>query len=759
MKINRIIIITLFILLSCGDSPSRGNHLSALGFYSSPGKIISSLDRESDSYREQFMLGCAHSDLKNYKSAILHFANSAFKSCRSFDLKLYPQPVYKFLKGFHIRSEYYDDAVYEIARLFYLYREHLYVTRYTELISDNHRGLYRDALILKAKSLTAMKKYPHALEVLKNALDRYRDRGSRSLIYIRIASVYENMDNTGRAIDAYFSVLSEGTSGWQAAIACRRIMAIGKSGLEDLPDSMKITLAKGLFNAGDYPAAALIAGELKHTKHNTGPARILIRSLVRAGKQASADRILSANKGNPALYSELLKAEADELWSMGHSYRAVPIYRNIFTGPDGPHTGDSLRRIASWYEDRRLPGYDRYINEYISRYPEDRHTEEFLWLLARNRLREKRLPEAEKLMSTALDKFPRGQHSDRHRYWLYKLNASRGISTMSLKFAREAVVINPDSSYTWRMLSALEKQFTMVSLRKLYSGSISTGDKNGAMLSHVLLFMKEKDFSKRNRRLKKLGLDYTESYINADRTLSDMVLSSPCSKDLENIEKYFQTGYERGINRELAIVPDTRPARKDRAVTLAHLGKKYGNHYYSVFYTLDYLDAISLKENIAVMPENTALNLYPRAFSDSIDRYAAQYGIDSRVIYSLIKAESLFNPDAESPAGAAGLMQLMPATAREIAGDLGVKSYRLKDPDTSIRFGTKYIAWLEKYFRGNLTYMVAGYNAGAGNVNKWRRRTVKDDDYFTEFVPYSETRNYILRTGKFLTQYRILYGK
>jgi soluble lytic murein transglycosylase len=102
-------------------------------------------------------------------------------------------------------------------------------------------------------------------------------------------------------------------------------------------------------------------------------------------------------------------------------------------------------------------------------------------------------------------------------------------------------------------------------------------------------------------------------------------------------------------------------------------------------------------------------------------------------------------------------MQIMPATARGIASGLGVYEYDLKDPCTSLRFGTRYIAGLLSMFKGNFDFVVAGYNAGAGNVQKWRARMAgEDSDYFTEFIPFSETRYYVVRTRKFLIQYGII---
>ena len=101
-------------------------------------------------------------------------------------------------------------------------------------------------------------------------------------------------------------------------------------------------------------------------------------------------------------------------------------------------------------------------------------------------------------------------------------------------------------------------------------------------------------------------------------------------------------------------------------------------------------------------------------------------GVDPRFIHAVIKQESKYDPDATSPAGAKGLMQLMPATAKRFNCD------DLKDQACNVEAGTKYLAWLLKRFNGDVSLALAGYNAGEGAVNKYQG-----------IPPYQETENYV----------------
>ncbi len=102
-----------------------------------------------------------------------------------------------------------------------------------------------------------------------------------------------------------------------------------------------------------------------------------------------------------------------------------------------------------------------------------------------------------------------------------------------------------------------------------------------------------------------------------------------------------------------------------------------------------------------------------------VARYAAEYDLDPNLVNGVIWVESRFQPQAKSPAGARGLMQLMPATAAELAKRLEVRRPRVTDPEFNIRAGTYYLARLRDRYDGDMTLALAAYNAGAGNVNKW----------------------------------------
>jgi soluble lytic murein transglycosylase-like protein len=148
---------------------------------------------------------------------------------------------------------------------------------------------------------------------------------------------------------------------------------------------------------------------------------------------------------------------------------------------------------------------------------------------------------------------------------------------------------------------------------------------------------------------------------------------------------------------------------------------------------------------------------YPLKYDDWIRKYASKSGVDPYTIMGLIHQESYYNARAKSGAGATGLMQLMPATGRELAANFHIAP-RLDDPETNIRLGTAHYKMLVNLFSGSNELAIAAYNAGQGRVLQWRRAaTGKPMDEFIEAIPYRETRTYVKHVVMLASTYKRMY--
>jgi soluble lytic murein transglycosylase len=152
---------------------------------------------------------------------------------------------------------------------------------------------------------------------------------------------------------------------------------------------------------------------------------------------------------------------------------------------------------------------------------------------------------------------------------------------------------------------------------------------------------------------------------------------------------------------------------------------------------------------------------YPLAFREEISKAARRASIPPDLLQALMREESALDPNALSSAGALGLTQLMPSTARSIAQRLKLRDYstpRLADPETNIRIGAAYLGELYRRFH-HPALALASYNAGPGTVSGWMKaRGALPLDAFVEEIPLEETRTYVKRCLRSFAAYQFLYG-
>ena len=155
--------------------------------------------------------------------------------------------------------------------------------------------------------------------------------------------------------------------------------------------------------------------------------------------------------------------------------------------------------------------------------------------------------------------------------------------------------------------------------------------------------------------------------------------------------------------------------------------------------------------------------LYPLHYEAFVEKYAKEYDVDKALIYAMILEESRYRSDAISWAGAIGLMQIMPATGREIARKLKISRFRssmLKIPEINIRMGTKYIDELNDMFDGNAMLVSGAYNGGPGRMKRWlKTKKIKDLDEFVEKITIRETRLHIKKVINSYDNYVEIYGQ
>lgn len=155
--------------------------------------------------------------------------------------------------------------------------------------------------------------------------------------------------------------------------------------------------------------------------------------------------------------------------------------------------------------------------------------------------------------------------------------------------------------------------------------------------------------------------------------------------------------------------------------------------------------------------------VYPYKYSEYVNKYSEEYELDPYLVLAVIKTESNFDSKAVSNKDAKGLMQIMDITGEWIAKELNINYFMpsmIFDPELNIRMGCWYLNNLEYEFDGNLDLILAAYNGGSGNVNKWlNHEEYSSDGENLDYIPFPETKKYVDKVKANYNIYKYLYDK
>ncbi|MEN3186414.1 MAG: lytic transglycosylase domain-containing protein [Atribacterota bacterium] len=221
---------------------------------------------------------------------------------------------------------------------------------------------------------------------------------------------------------------------------------------------------------------------------------------------------------------------------------------------------------------------------------------------------------------------------------------------------------------------------------------------------------------------------------------------------------------------ELLSLHRNHHAPLDLYLELSSFYERKGDYRRSILYAL-YLRN-RLRENHPEFFKPIEVRIYPQRFLDLTEELSPNQKFDPYLFLSLVRAESFFQVDAISQAGAVGLAQLLPSTALWIIEkgwvtleeDIPSKenpnalTYFLSRPEINLSLGVAYFNYLFDRFQENLYLAICAYNAGPGRVDQWKKELPLDDlDAFVEFIPFRETQNYLRRIITNYFFYSILY--
>ncbi|MES1946547.1 soluble lytic murein transglycosylase [Salinisphaera sp. C84B14] len=239
-----------------------------------------------------------------------------------------------------------------------------------------------------------------------------------------------------------------------------------------------------------------------------------------------------------------------------------------------------------------------------------------------------------------------------------------------------------------------------------------------------------------------LNQDYSlnERPLAVDRAVRARVEAKPA---LARANELRALGMDHAAGQEWNVVIDgLDPAALGQAARIAH---EWGWHSRAII-TLaraDYWDDLDIR--------------YPTPYSDAVRQFADNNDLDPAYVFAIMRTESLFQPAIRSSAGAVGLMQLLPGTARLVARRMNAaapSSSALTVPEINIQLGTGYLAQMLERWDGNIAMATASYNAGPQRIARWLPDDDMDPTIWIANIPYTETRNYVQRAMSHMTVFQ-----
>lgn len=513
------------------------------------------------------------------------------------------------------------------------------------------------------------------------------------------------------------------------------LVRLTKTGFPDsaFNTSTLFTMSQAAFSNREYPAATFFINKAKERPDFKSTIPEKTADYFEARLVYATENFTSAITLFKA-YEKKYGADSDLLMTIARAYRKA----------------DNDAEASKWYD------------KHVTMFPNHPKTQEILWLIAwRNELLDKYV-EAGKYYQKIYLTFKTGQKVEesylRRALCFYKRekydSAIVVLDLFTKKFPASTFAI---AAQFWKAKSLL---------------SIEKTDSATVIFSTVAKIEPYDFYANRSRQLLSLLGDTTEYAIDTVsdtiRTLSwlDSISPSGAKKPLSSADSLslyrglilLMTGRVKESDFFLDQIEQSFPGNLSLQFRLSLSYQRYDASM-QAFRVARRLTWRIPPENRNNLPFLIYKLFYPTFYADVIKRESGIREIDPFLVSSVIRQESIFNPSIVSPAGAVGLMQIMPYTGKEIAKWLN-ESYSidsLYQPNTNIRWGTRYLKELLDQFDGNLVLVLGGYNGGPHNAKRWYEKNKDEDfDLFVEDVEFSETRTYVKKVLSNYWTYRML---
>ncbi|MBN1882909.1 MAG: tetratricopeptide repeat protein [Deltaproteobacteria bacterium] len=604
------------------------------------------------------------------------------------------------------------------------------------LLEEHPDSIWFDEMTLTLADYHAgMGEYDTAREIYDDFLDHNTSSDLYPDVLFKKGLLLEMSGERNEAIEIYRTIFIDYAGDDTAADAFAGLVRLG--GVGDLSAKDLRNRIDTLYNADYYTScigaikemAALLdtteadlpgAGEISFIK-----AKCYYGAHKYESAAALFERLAKDNPGIPEDTLLYWRAKAQD--KMENDDAAISLFIELFEkNPKGPLADDSLYLAARTCEE--IGDFDRalkYYKKYLTTYSHSKRIEDVTWYIAWIYYQEAQYELALEYFENLAARYRKKDGYPQYIYWRARSMEELFRYEEAYAVYRTLVEDYPYTYYSYQAKERLEK-----------------------MGYTVTITPREEEFDPNF---------WTAGFDRSVEFTSDERITSHLAKALDLIAM----NRDEEAAGELSLVMERSTGDPELLIEVARL-LRFSGDYYTPVLIVNRSFPHHLDEYIPGENDLYWQMKYPKAYEDEVLLLSAEFDMEPALIYSVMRAESLFQPRVYSWAGAVGLMQIMPATGEEIAANMGLEDFEkedLLDHRTNLRFGVFYLSGLMDDFDGEVVYALCGYNGGPGNARKWKRTAdpEMEMDEIIENIPFSETRAYVKRILGYYRIYKTLY--
>ena len=584
--------------------------------------------------------------------------------------------------------------------------------------------------------------------ILEQLLREDLSSGDNARVGLALGRYYLAKGDHGRAARLFLDAFQSGAGGSDVLSACDEYASLSGRALAGRGLGESLSLADCLARGGrQQQAAGILESALRSNPRSTAAVWALARLRYRMREYEEAARLFQRLE---SLEQGREESQRARLWfarcrrQAGRTDVSVRVMRELAEG-----AGGAVGMEAAWevgFDLESLGRFEEAAREYASlnrKFPGSRLGQESLWRKGLCDFRMGRYAEARAVFSLVRKNTTLTDLRDEGSFWVLKCDVALGKSVTRETVRAELTGLRPDSTSLYGAfllaLSRAERPDRELFLRPWSDVSSGRAAPRRAVAS-----------------------------LSPDST----AVLQELPQEFRNGAALLRLGLTDLAGAELSACERKVAGDRGGLFLLAQLYWRSGLYRKGVL-TAERLLAAGGAGGGGGAAERTEMFLrkmtYPVCYAAPVYEQSRSQGVDPFLVLSVMKRESTFDPGAVSPAGAVGLMQLMPATARSVATYLGegAGNLDLTDPELNLRYGVWHLGRLIGRYSDSVVAALAAYNAGEDNAERWFRSAGRggrgdeageqDGFVYMESVSFRETRDYVHRVLGDLQTYRTLY--